>query len=178
MTCYAELVRVALGVLLFVSGCAEISGLDGLGVCDGSCADVTVDDAPQAPEAGDDAAIDVATIDAPSDGGAPLDATAPCAKPADCPSIGAVCCEVLTTSGSQFPNCNVNTDKVGCMPATSCATMVGLTCGPFTFRRCTATADCTEPSAPKCCMLKISDAGTREICMSALNASVSGATCL
>lgn len=181
--------RFALAVLLILSGCAEISGLDGLDVCDGACVDVTID-APQTPDSGVDAddgssIVDAKTKDAPNDSSndspsdaisAPDGATAPCVQPSDCKS-GQVCCETLVTKGNFFPSCTVDADTIACTAASACPTTVGFNCGTDLLRRCTDAGDCTEPAAPKCC--KFGDGGaTREVCLSAQTASLVNATCL
>ena len=172
--------RVALAVLLTLSGCAEISGLAGLDVCDGACADVTIDVAPPDASAADGAppVLDAGTndaLDAPSS----VDATAfPCNTLSDCKSTQ-VCCETLVTKGTQYPNCTVDADTVVCKSASECPSSTpSFQCGTLVMRRCNATADCTESSAPKCCTATLGDAGTREFCMSSTTAAVTNATCL
>jgi hypothetical protein len=182
------MVRVALAILLSMSACAEISGLDGLGVCDGACADVTVD-VQQSPDSsvdvtpngpdggGGDVTVpkDVSTIEASP----PMDASGPCIQPSDCNKTGEVCCETLVTKGNGFPQCTVDADTIGCTSEQQCQTQAGFTCGTFVVRRCTANTDCTESNVTKCCTVKLSgDAGSRQICMSSINASAAGATCL
>jgi hypothetical protein len=178
-------VRVALAILLISSGCAEISGLEGLGVCDGACPDVTLD-APSSTEAGIDASDatilpDAIAKDATTDvtvDGPPIDATPPpCKQPSDCKNTE-VCCETLSTKGSFFPSCTVDADTIACTQTAACPTTAPFSCGTYVLRRCPAAADCNETAAPKCCTFKFGDGGLREVCMSSQNANIIGATCL
>ena len=173
----------ALSVVLFaLAGCAEISGLDGIDVCDGPCADVTVLDAPQSGETSTTDATDVTeanALDAGNDVPAIGDTgSVPCKDPSGCKN-GEVCCETLVTSGGQYPNCKVDADTVTCKSSTSCPSSTpSFMCGTLVIRRCTATADCTESSASSCCKANLADAGEREFCMSSLTAQVLNASCL
>jgi hypothetical protein len=180
-------VRVALTVLLTLSGCAEISGLDGLDVCDGSCVDVTTDAPQQPPDTGtsdasdggtvDVAVKDIATSDVNDASGQPETSSGPCDKPSDCKNTD-VCCETLVTKGTFFPQCTIDADTTVCTLATACPTTLGFQCSTDLLRRCTANTDCTESAAPKCCTLKLDGGFMRQVCMSSSTASLLGATCL
>lgn len=167
-----------------LAGCAELSGLDGLGVGDATIDSPAVDatsdvvDAVDAPDASRADASDAkppsdATADAPSDAGG--DATVPCAAPSDCNS-GQVCCETIVTTGS-FNPCKVDADTIACAASAQCSTNIPLSCGKDVLRRCAANTDCTENSYPKCCIM---DAGgaSREVCLSSTLAQLLGASCL
>jgi hypothetical protein len=173
-------VRVVTFVLLGFAGCAEISGLQGLGVCDGSCDDATVD-APQPVDTGTDVGDasnqgDAIPIDTGSD--APtFDATPTCKKPSECNNTQ-VCCETVVTKGNQYPSCTVDADTSACSDPGKCpTTSPSLSCGTYLLRRCAATADCTEQSAPRCCTFTMYG-GTREVCLSSFAAQVADASCL
>jgi hypothetical protein len=168
-----------------LAGCAELSGLGSLEVGDATTpiTDATSEDAVTTTDAIGNP--DVAT-DAKPDASDASDAVispdvtfGACKSPADCKNAE-VCCETFDTSGQgQPPNCNVDADTIGCASTAQCPTSVSFTCADKdVFRRCIATADCTENTYNKCCTGKIGAAGTRTVCLSSLLAQAIDASCL
>ena len=172
-----------------LAGCAEIAGLDGLGVGDATtdspAVDATTDvdetaDAADASDAsradGSDASDAKPQADAsPSDAGGDATTTGLCTAPADCKS-GQVCCETVLMSGTFYP-CKVDADTVACTAASQCPTSAAYSCAKDVFRRCAAPADCTENGYPQCCTVSIGDASPR-VCLSSTLAQLVGGSCL
>jgi hypothetical protein len=154
---------------MLLAGCAQISGLDNLGLRDASqdVADGDVDGP---------SAIDASLVDAPKDAANETSSDGACSSPADCPG-NVVCCETVKSTGSSS-SCTLDADTVACVSTSTCPTTVVPTCGTDILRRCTANADCTEPSYPRCCTIPAGDASSREICLTQQLASLVGGTCL
>ena len=175
--------RVVAACLLLLAGCAEISGLNGLEVCEGgACVDATAEaavdataDAPgDAPMPGDDA-----NADAPGpigDGGIIGDeASLPCDKPATCPT-GDVCCDTAHLSGSS-PPCQVDSMASACAAPSACPTTYPLQCTTAKLRRCTGDTDCAEANYNKCCTIPYGPDASVHACANTEIASLTNGSC-
>ncbi len=173
--------RRALSVFVaLLAGCAQISGLDSLGVCDGAaCADATADARQDAPfDGGAEAQVKDAdaSLDASDASTADVVVVSTCASPSDCNAPGDVCCANVVLSGNST-QCTLKSEAVSCKAASSCTTSVTLQCGNEIVRLCKSNADCTENFYTRCCTFKFGDASV-ESCTNAIIADAGGATCL
>jgi hypothetical protein len=174
-----------------LGGCAQLSGLDGLGVCgDSTCKDSGVDASVDAPidAPADDGPLDAAVGDAFVEGGPALDAHfgAPCDVPGDCfgsnldqpypPDSGAVCCETATLIGT-YPQCKIQSTTVACAKPADCLSKLPNSCATEQGRRCAYDSECIEANFDKCCSLPIEDGGIIHVCASTIIAGYLGGSC-
>jgi len=177
--------RALVAGLVLLAGCAEISGLGSLDVCDGACVDATADVvAPQDSGAQDGAAPDSNTDDGPAPDETGADAPiitdgtidAPptgCTKPADC-SKNDFCCATVTTQGN-YPQCQITNVTTKC--TSPCNTSIDFQqCKQDTVRMCSTNQDCTEAFYTHCCKFPYGDASV-QVCSNPLVADSGGATC-
>jgi hypothetical protein len=184
-----------------LAGCAQLSGLDELGVCDGACEDATTDAALDAPTF-DATAVDAFVLDAPmnesgkdtqaKDAGGDVIAIPDaqddisCTRPGDCipqsspdaafpPDAGKVCCATIVETGN-FP-CTYVSQTTKCEDPTSCPTSIAFNCGTTQLRRCAFGAECVEPSYDKCCTLKTGPDASAMFCANNSIASIVGGSC-
>lgn len=178
---YAENVRATWLLAIPVSGCAIVSGLDGLDVCDGACADVLVNEAGLDADGATDANLrdsNVADVIAISDA---TDDIA-CTKPSDCVLTSGeagtkVCCATINTFGV-FPSCTYINEVAKCATTDVCPTSFPTNaCGSETLRRCSSFADCTEALYPKCCVLPAPPDGGGHYCANLAIATTFGGAC-
>jgi hypothetical protein len=165
--------------LVLLAGCAEISGLGNLEVCDGACVDATADVTVQQDSAAEannaDANDSSTTVDAPilpdgADGGPSIT----CTRPADCKQ-GDFCCGTVNTGG-RYPNCTISNVATTCTQ--SCTTMLaGQKCEKNTVRMCEAGADCTEQLYNRCCKFPYGANASISVCSNTLVAEAGGGTC-
>lgn len=165
-----------------LAGCAEISGLDGLEVCDGACTDATAD-VPVSPDSSSDSAPpDVkeettsdASIDAPIIVDALIDSppTLGCKSPNDCQN--GFCCGTVTTQGT-YPQCKISTVSSKC--SATCTSTIGFQkCTTDTLRLCTTNTDCTEQFFNRCCAYPYGNNMVVDLCSPPSVAEAGGATC-
>ena len=175
--------RVVAACLLLLAGCAELSGLNGLEICEGGgCVDATAEaatdapvDAPgNAPEAGGDAHDEGPGL--VGDGGVIGDEVSiPCDKPAACPS-GDVCCDTVHLAGPSLP-CQVDAMASACAAPSACATNYPFQCTTAKLRRCTGDTDCAEANYNKCCTIPYAPDASIHACANAQIASLTNGSC-
>lgn len=163
--------RALCALFALLAGCAQISGLDTLGV--NATADATID-APGA-DAGVDVVIEAELADV-HDAGSDVVVAASCTMPSECPT-GDVCCGTLATTGN-FPQCQITNETASCKTSASCPTSITQNCSTKdVVRLCTVAQDCTESFYNKCCKFPYADASV-EFCSNSLIADAAGGSCL
>jgi hypothetical protein len=172
--------RALAASLVVLAGCAEISGLGTLEVCDGACVDATADAALVTDAPTTDGAIDAQAP--PNDTGTPdvpiiSDGTVPpplgCTRTSNC-TQNELCCGSIATQG-QAPNCQVKTVTSQC--TASCTTSFDFQkCGTDTVRLCASNQECTEQAYNRCCKYSYADASI-SICTNLALADASGGVC-
>jgi hypothetical protein len=168
-----------------VAGCAQLSGLDQLTVCDGaSCVDAQADayvlDAPTDVAAQPDVAADADAGALPDAGPGKV-----CVAPADCfagsadtaypPDSGQVCCGTFVMTGSA-PKCTLLSQSSECTTPAKCPTSAVLACSTEVLRRCAFPQECVEQGYDKCCTIKLGDASV-QACANLTIAQATGGTC-
>lgn len=174
--------RPYIGCLVLLAGCAEISGLGSLDVCDGACVDATADvgnvqdsgaqdsalDTTSPPDASADAPVIISdvTIDAPP-------ASLVCVKPSDCNQNNPFCCGNIQTQG-QYPQCKITSVSSKCQG--NCSTNFAFQqCKTDTARLCATNQDCTEALYNHCCTFLYNNTSV-ELCTNPAIAEAGGAT--